>query len=214
MKQAADFATNWGKLVGQEYGLRDNIKLVTTLPNQDTNGLHCDNLITVFNRQFWLSHNTRLQKGGVEPVYLPADARVSCHRIIFTRDYFSSALHEIAHWCVAGAKRRLQIDYGYWYAADGRSAEQQRLFEQVEVKPQALEWIFSQAAGHGFRASADNLEAGIGPSAAFKRSVHQQVLDYCSVGLPARAAAFTGALAVHYGRPSPLAAQYYQLASL
>src|SRR3546814_2809228 len=49
----------------------------------------------------------------------------------------------VAHWCLAGAARRRQDDYGYWYAADGRDLEQQHLFEQVEVKPQALELLFS-----------------------------------------------------------------------
>ncbi|GAM69307.1 transporting ATPase [Vibrio sp. JCM 19236] len=24
-------------------------------------------------------------------------------------------MHEIAHWCVAGPKRRLLEDFGYWY---------------------------------------------------------------------------------------------------
>lgn len=45
-----------------------------------------------------------------------------------------------------GEKRRQLVDFGYWYAPDGRSAEQQELFQAVEVKPQAMEWILSPAA--------------------------------------------------------------------
>src|SRR3546814_12851389 len=63
----------------------------------------------------------------------------------------------VAHWCLAGAARRRQDDYGYWYAADGRDLEQQHLFEQVEVKPQALELLFSDVCGLNFCVSVDNL---------------------------------------------------------
>ncbi|TQV67782.1 elongation factor P hydroxylase [Exilibacterium tricleocarpae] len=164
---------------------------------------HCDHLIDVFERNFLASHNTRLVKNGVEPVYLPARRPGERHRIVFTRDYFASALHEVAHWCIAGPQRRLLQDYGYWYQPDGRSAEQQRRFEQVEVKPQALEWVFATAAGYRFRVSADNLNGGAAPSADFLGAIYRQVLAYCEGGLPARAAAFTGALAAFYQRHQP-----------
>ncbi len=36
-------------------------------------------------------------------------------------------------------------DLGYWYAPDGRIEEQQALFEQVEIKPQAIEWLFAKS---------------------------------------------------------------------
>ncbi len=71
--------------------------------------------------------------------------------------FFNSALHEISHWSIAGDKRRLLPDLGYWYAPDGRTAEQQALFEQVEIKPQAIEWLFATAFGRKFRVSLDNL---------------------------------------------------------
>lgn len=58
---------------------------------------------------------------------------------------------------IAGEQRRLLPDLGYWYAPDGRTAEQQALFEQVEIKPQAIEWLFSKAFGRKFRVSLDNL---------------------------------------------------------
>jgi elongation factor P hydroxylase len=79
------------------------------------------------------------------------------HLLWYREDYFASALHEVAHWCIAGEQRRQQLDFGYWYAPDGRSPEQQGAFEAVEYKPQALEWFFSLACGYRFRLSADNL---------------------------------------------------------
>ncbi len=174
----------------------------------------CDCLIGIFNQLFAVSENTVLVKGGEEPVYLPADAEFACHRIIFTRDYFSSALHECAHWCVAGKERRQQEDYGYWYAPDGRSAAEQSLFERVEVKPQALEWIFHVACKRRFRVSADNLEAGLGASKAFKQAIYAQVQAYCRNGLGERPLQFTMALAGFYGVKNPLQASLYRYEAL
>jgi elongation factor P hydroxylase len=158
-----------------------------------------DELIHLFNQQFAASHNTRLVRGEHEPVYLPADVDTPFHRIVFAHGFFASALHEIAHWCVAGPQRWLLVDFGYWYAPDGRSREQQRQFEQMEVKPQALEWIFSVAAGQPFRVSTDNL-SGAGPfdPDTFKRNVQQEVLRRLQQGLPQRAGQFTQALIAHF----------------
>jgi len=64
---------------------------------------HCyQDLIKLFNQCFAESHNTRLEKGGDEPIYLPADASRSYHVIYFAHGFFSSALHECAHWLIAG----------------------------------------------------------------------------------------------------------------
>ncbi|BFM16984.1 elongation factor P hydroxylase [Maricurvus nonylphenolicus] len=176
---------------------------------------HCAaDLVQCFNRTFDTPYNTRLVGGGEEPIYLPADQDEQFHRIVFTHDYFASALHEIAHWCVAGDVRRQQVDYGYWYAPDGRSQEQQQEFEQVEIKPQAMEWIFSVACGYHFRVSADNLEAGLGASESFKANIYQQVLAYCQQGLPVRPQQFALALAKHYGVENPFAPHHYQLENL
>ncbi len=168
----------------------------------------------IFHRTFADSYRTRLQGGASEPLYRPATTPEDWHCVYYTRDYAASALHEIAHWCVAGAHRRQQEDYGYWYAPDGRSAEQQALFEQVEVKPQAYEWIFSIAAGRGFRVSADNLEAGLGASDIFKWAIHQQVLHYCQHGLPQRPRLFAEALAAVTGLCDPFKPDYYLLETL
>ncbi|HEY7884010.1 MAG TPA: elongation factor P hydroxylase, partial [Cellvibrionaceae bacterium] len=140
-------------------------------------------IMRLFDDAFAATENTRLLGGGAEPVYLPADKDSGCHRIIFTQDYAASALHEIAHWCVAGRARRQLEDYGYWYAPDGRSLCQQQEFERVEVRPQALEWLFAEAVGLRFRVSADNLAAGLGASHRFKEAIHAQVLDFCRNGV-------------------------------
>ncbi len=95
--------------------------------------------------------------------------------------FFNSALHEISHWTIAGAKRRLLPDLGYWYAPDGRTKEQQDLFEQVEIKPQAIEWLFAQSFGRKFRVSLDNLTGDGGDGRKFKDNVYAQVQRYFSV---------------------------------
>ena len=115
-------------------------------------------LIQLFDRTFYNDFNTRLIKGGDEPLYLPANAECEYHQIIFARGFYASALHEIAHWCIAGEERRLKEDFGYWYIPDGRNEKQQHKFEQVEVCPQAVEWAFNVAANKTFNVSADNLE--------------------------------------------------------
>lgn len=151
-------------------------------------------LISLFDQTFYQTLNTRLVRGDHEPVYLPANAHCCYHQIIFAHGFFSSALHEVSHWCLAGAKRRMLEDFGYWYVPDGRDAQQQAEFEKVEVKPQALEWIFSRACRVKFQVSIDNLGGELTDVAMFKRLVYRQVLAYCEEGLPARAEIFHRAL--------------------
>lgn len=139
---------------------------------------------------------TRLEGGGAEPLYLPsADPDDVPHRVVYRQDYFASGLHEVAHWCMAGPERRRLEDYGYWYSPDGRDERQQAAFERVEAKPQAIEWIFSDACGFDFQLSADNLAAGCGPSAHFEEAVNRQRELYLEKGLPLRARLFCEALA-------------------
>ncbi len=156
-------------------------------------------LVAVFDALFSRTENTRLVAGGEEPVYLPADASCAYHRIVFTRDYFASALHEVAHWCIAGSERRQRLDYGYWYAPDGRDAARQRAFEQVEVRPQALEWLFANACGARFRVSVDNIDGEDTDPTPFRCAVYRQVRAYCAGGIPPRAQLFRDALARDYG---------------
>lgn len=146
-----------------------------------------DALIKLFNDYFRSAWNTELVRGADEPLYRPAGGAQKYHQIIFAHGYFSSALHEIAHWCVAGPERRLLEDFGYWYKPDGRNVAEQIEFEKVEVKPQALEWVFSIAAGMRFRVSADNLSGESHDSSDFKVAVWQEVMRRIDFGLPERA---------------------------
>lgn len=156
-------------------------------------------LVRLFNASFEAGYNTVLMGGGEEPLYLPADAGHARNRIIFTRDYFASALHEVAHWCIAGPRRRRLPDYGYWYRPDGRNEAQQREFERVEEKPQALEWAFHIAAGSDFRASADNLSGTRADVAAFRCRILERLFRYQATGFPQRAQRFIDTLCGFYG---------------
>lgn len=166
-------------------------------------------LIAIFNSCFAEKYNTRLIRGGEEPVYLPADETRPYNGLYFAHGYFSSALHESAHWLIAGAERRKLEDFGYWYVPDGRNAEQQTLFQRVEIKPQAMEWILSVAAGHRFQISIDNLNGSESDSAAFKQEVYNQVMRYCEQGLPQRAQVFRQALCEFYGSSLILDKTYF-----
>lgn len=154
-------------------------------------------LEALFNSGPGLSWNTRLVGGAREPLYTPAaEGRPAC--IYYTRDYFRSALHEVAHWCIAGRARRQREDYGYWYAPDGRSAKQQTLFLRVEEKPQALELLFCAACGHDFFVSTDNLGGVDGDRAAFERAVFNRASGWLKTGTPPRAHLWLDVLAGHY----------------
>ena len=160
-----------------------------------------NDLICIFNQCFEQSHNTVLQLGGDEPIYYPASRQHPQHRIIFARGFFASALHEIAHWCVAGEARRLLEDYGYWYQPDGRSAEVQAEFEKVEIRPQAFEWILSASCNFQFRVSCDNLQGDFEPDrAVFTEKVRLQALELLEQGLPERLRLLSEHLCTFYQR--------------
>jgi len=155
-------------------------------------------LIELFDLTFYERFNTRLVKGAGEPVYLPANDQVDYHQVVFAHGFFASALHEIAHWCIAGPQRRLQLDYGYWYAPDGRTAEQQRQFQQVEVLPQAYEWAFCLACGLEFTLSSDNLNGDKTDELAFKSDVAYALAKLMNTGYSGRAKDFIQALRSEY----------------
>lgn len=155
-------------------------------------------LIKIFNDCFFEKYNTRLVKGEDEPLYLPEDESRPHNELYFAHGFFASALHESAHWLIAGEKRRHLVDFGYWYAPDGRTTEQQELFQSVEVKPQAIEWILSKAAGYPFRVSIDNLNGSEANTDAFKNAVYKQVKTYCEKGLSLRAETLRQALCRFY----------------
>ena len=151
---------------------------------------HFQDLIDLFESTFFEQYKTRLVKGDDEPIYLPASETCAFHQIVFAHGYYSSALHEVAHWCLAGEARRLLEDFGYWYLPDGRDAEQQKAFEDAEVKPQAIEWAFCVAANKRFNVSADNLNGAGSDTVSFKKRVYSQVQVYLRDGFPKRAQQF------------------------
>lgn len=166
-------------------------------------------LIKLFNHTFFREFNTRLELGDDEPIYLPADEKTLFHRIVFARGFYASALHEIAHWCVAGPARRLIEDFGYWYEPDGRTADVQAEFEKVEIRPQAYEWILAASAGFPFNVSCDNLHGDFEPDRlAFMAKVHHEVTDILQQGLPYRVQLLSEALRQFYKTPELDIAQF------
>jgi elongation factor P hydroxylase len=174
----------------------------------------------VFHQAFLMPFNTELIGGADEPIYRPADSQNGRNRLFYRQDYLSSALHEIAHWCIAGPERLQREDFGYWYHPDGRNPEQQHIFEAAEVKPQALEWIFSIACGHLFSISVDNLEGTGASGSSFKQDVVNQALFWCDKDvLPTRAGRFIPQLSDRFSvvrgtQTDALNRAYYQLSKL
>ena len=158
----------------------------------DARQLDVRQLMCVFNREFLASDKTELIGGASEPYYEPG----APHCIHFRADFVRSALHEVAHWCVAGRRRRQLPDYGYWYSPDGRDAELQQAFFAVEARPQAVERCFCEAIGIAFSPSVDNVGAHIEPPQL--RRFETRVQEWCDqferTGLPSRAARFITAL--------------------
>lgn len=147
-----------------------------------------------FNSTFARSENVVLVGGADAPFYVPARAP---HRSIirYRENFAASALHEVAHWCRAGRGRRLQHDFGFWYLPPPRDKHETHAFLDAEVPAQALESIFSAAAGLPFRVSLDDLELELsGCREQFAERVAAREQLWWSNGLPARAARFESAL--------------------
>lgn len=167
----------------------------------DSRALEKKRLSTVmncFHALFLDSHQTRLVGHASEPLYVPAGKDSCVHTIYYVGERVASALHEISHWCIAGQKRRQKIDYGYWYEPPGNSGRkvgQQQAFQNVEIKPQALEWIFSSALKKKFFVSADNFAScNLGQSLHFKTAIRDQALSFISDGMPKRSNLFLSSI--------------------
>ncbi|KAF7775046.1 hypothetical protein PCIT_a1140 [Pseudoalteromonas citrea] len=163
-------------------------------------------LIRIFDESFYQTYNCKLIKGQHEPIYIPASIETPFHQIVFAHGFYASALHEVAHWLVAGEHRRLLEDYGYWYCPDGRDREQQLEFENAEVKPQAIEWALSIAAGFAFNVSIDNLNGAQTCRFSFQTRVHKRLLSLVENGFSERTETLLKALCEFYGTPWPLTA--------
>ena len=102
------------------------------------------------------------------------------------------------------------VDYGYWYIEDGRDSGQQEAFFVAEVKPQALEWLFSVACGYPFSVSVDNIaltsaQAGWShweklshDKISFQKKCQEQILRWLTTNLPKRGQTFVDALLAAY----------------
>lgn len=171
-------------------------------------------LICIFNNCFKAELNTELVRGADEPIYIPRTQYYPYDRVIFAHGYYASAMHEIAHWCIAGEERRKLVDFGYWYNPDGRTEAQQKEFQVVEIKPQALEWILSNSAAFKFNVSLDNLSGGLSEEAQsadkFKDNIVSQVQTYLKDGLPKRAQQLCDALVAFYRPQQALTLQEFK----
>jgi elongation factor P hydroxylase len=143
-----------------------------------------------FNATFARSHHTVLVGGAMAPFYMPARPP---HRSIirYRENFVASALHEAAHWCMAGKSRLGRPDFGYWYVPAPRNPEQARAFLDAECPVQALESVFADAAGLPFRVSLDDLDLELSPRRnTFAAEVAARAQWWCEHGLPRRAAYF------------------------
>lgn len=112
----------------------------------------CICLIDIFERLF---PNLIIIGGANDPYYEAPKAEAKA-KIFFKENYPRSILHEMAHYCLAGKKRRKLNDYGYWYSECGRTREEQELFQLVEARPQGLEKAMCKAIGIHFSPSLDD----------------------------------------------------------
>lgn len=183
----------------------------------------CD-LEQIFNQCFLGDYATVLTGGWPEPFYLPSgwsldslekDDRIRIESsgidtnnlslLCYRSNFFASALHEVAHWCIAGESRRKQCDFGYWYVPECRDANQQNEFLSVEVRPQALELLFAIVCDYPFRVSFDNpvLDDGspgiVEIRSGFTGKVIDAALEFIEGAIPSRANRFMSALGDYYG---------------
>lgn len=155
----------------------------------------------LFNLLFFEAQGTVLvdgaSQGFKEPVYLPAhEGRPA--QVVFAHGFLQSALHEAAHWCHAGERRRALVDYGYWYVGDERSQEEQEAFERVELIPQAYELLLSEACGVAFKVSLDNFNASVQLDRdAFAAKVETTARQRQRSGLPSRLFGLLQGIAEH-----------------
>jgi len=160
-------------------------------------------LLELLNSKYLNKYNAIIIGGFEEPFY-KAPVKHKSAEIQFSYDYIRSALHELAHWCVAGVERRKKDDYGYWYASDGRNQQQQNEFFQVEIKPQAIEWAFSIMCGVKFEPSIDNLHNSVIGVDEFKNNVFDQLNYYLDIRFNPRTAELIHVLAKHQNITSPI----------
>ena len=132
--------------------------------------------------------------GAQEPLYTPPAASGGSARLYYREDFAASALHEIAHWCIASHGRRQLVDFGYHYLPPPRTVDQQMDFFRLELKTQALESIFALAAKVPFQVSADNLETSANAFACEVEGFAKEMLPWLEQPAGNRARGFLAAL--------------------
>ena len=119
--------------------------------------MNSETISDLFNNAFEKKYRVRLIGGAAEPIYLPPTNKKT-GAICFRDDFMSSALHEVAHWCLAGRDRRKMVDFGYEYISPPRDENAQKAFLQAERRVQGLERLFSELCCVPFSPSLDNLD--------------------------------------------------------
>ena len=150
----------------------------------------------VFNCTF-SDHGVVMHGGYREPMYIPG---TDAAELRYTLDHTASALHEAAHWCIAGRRRRRYTDYGYFYEPPPRSGMDRARFEGVEIEAQSVEVLFAAAAGSQFQPSGDDVGAPLFLEEAFGHRILERARERRQVGLPKRADKFRAALCLERNR--------------
>lgn len=163
-----------------------------------------DEIITLFNDLYGARENTWLTRAEDDPCYLPGRGGQPRNLICFAHGFYTSALHEIAHWLLAGPDRRRLVDYGYWYQPGERSDAVRSRFFAVEKNNQSLEWFLTVAAGIRFFVSVDEPAMPAGRLQEFRRAVAERARQRVMEGLPAAAAPLLQALTGRYGTTAAL----------
>ena len=86
-----------------------------------------DAIVGIFNQCFGQTYNVEISGGADEPLYTPATPTKAA-QLIFRENFPASALHEAAHWCIAGELRRNSTDFALTYIAAPRSETEQEQF--------------------------------------------------------------------------------------
>ena len=151
-------------------------------------------IVAVFSHCFRQRYATELIGGAAEPLYQPCAHADGMHRLFYRENYAASALHETAHWCIAGVKRRRQLDFGYTYLEPPRTPDLQSTFFASELKVQALEQVFCEAAGLRFVPSADHSGVDLNDFRQHLQQEQEHVRQWMQVSSDQRARQFERAL--------------------
>jgi elongation factor P hydroxylase len=114
--------------------------------------------------------------GGADEPFYQAPSKGASAILFYREDFPRSLLHELAHYCLAGPKRRALDDFGFWYLPSGRTAADQTRFEVVEARPQGLERRFCEIVGLAFEPSLDDF-SGRPPSLAFLEKLESAYIE-------------------------------------